>query len=312
MKHNREILERDLRIALTLKADDLFFTVGGEEGERLQEQFLGTRCGGLASDSFHTPAALAKIDLDRFEIADQVISLLKMLETRSLGLKPHQHQPDVDSIRQGALDFFEHFLSTLPKTALGGWDATAVRNGPLLRFYEDCAAWTNFVEAISDIFYDEPELYSLRVSDLALLSGLEVRTIRNRVGPSKPIRTTPERRQRETGLSDAAFVGVNTLDVLDWLAHRRDFSVCTLDPAWVQERTEAARKPVTVSRSAIVLGLLTIGSVSKIASELGWTEEHVRGWAEEGPKGTAEDAWALANLVGLDPESYAARCATNI
>jgi hypothetical protein len=312
MQHNREILERDLRIALTLKADDLFFTVGGEEGERLQEQFLGTRCEGLASDSLHSPAALAEINLDRFEIADQVISLHGMLETRSLGLKPHQHQPDVDSIRQEALDFFEHFLSTLPKTALGGWDATSVRSGPLLRFYEDCATWANFVEAINDVFYDGPDLHSLRVVDLALLSGLEVRTIRNRVGPSRPIRTTPERRQRESGLSDAAFVGVNTLDVLDWLAQRRDFSICRLDPAWVQRRVEAAREPLTVSRSAIVLGLLTIGSISKIASELGWAEKQVKDWAEEGPSGTAEDARALAKLVGLDPDSYATRCANSI
>lgn len=302
-------LQDDLRVALALKADDLLFTVGGNLGERLQDEFLGVACGGhLASDLFLSSEELAAIHLDRFQIAAQVRSLVGMLESRSLALTPNQHVPDLDSIRQDGLEFFEHFLSTLPRVALGAWDATSIRNGALRRFYEDCSAWANLVEAVETAFYDGADLYSLRVADLARLSGLEMRTMRNRVGPAKPIRTTPERKHRAGGLDEGSFVGVNTLDALNWLSARREFSIQSLDPEWAERRLAEARDRVTIGRAAIVLGLLNIGSLAKMAADLGWTEKKLNDWAELGPSTDADEAAALAELIGLKPQFYSARC----
>lgn len=303
-------LEDQLRTALTLKADDLLFTVGGEEGSRLQSAFLGAECHGqLATDVFLTPEEIGQIDLSRFQITSQVRRLHRMLESRSLSLSPDQHLPDANLIRQDALEFLEHFLSTLPHVALGGWDATSVRNGELRRFYEDCAAWADLIEGISDAFADEADLHTLRVADLARLSGLELRTIRNKVGPSKPIRTTPERAHKSSVFSGDSFVGVNILDALNWLVERRNFAISTLDPAWVERQLACASELVTVGRSAVMLGLINVGTIQVMATSLGWTDEKLKLWAEDGPSGIPEDAASLAELTGLDPDTYVARCA---
>ncbi|MES2000928.1 MAG: hypothetical protein V4444_01250 [Pseudomonadota bacterium] len=303
-------IEHDLRIALALKSDDIYFALGGSEGRRLRAEYLGVGVfDGLASDVFSEGNELLHIDLGRFEIAGHIRVLNEMISTGSLGLSERSGIPGHDIVRQDALDFVGHFLSSIPAVALGGLDSTSVRNGCLRRFYDRCSAWADLLEAIEEIFAEDPDLYRLRVSDLALLSGVELRSMRNRVGPDKPIRTSGIRSHRENALGEASFVGVNTLDALDWLTARRDFHIDKLSESWVLQRMEAATKRETLGRAAIVTALINFGPRTAIAHRLNWNEQKVNQWAEHGPTDNADDARDLATLVGIDPENYAALCA---
>jgi hypothetical protein len=165
------------------------------------------------------------------------------------------------------------------------------------------------VEGIERAFYDNGDLYVIRVADLARLSAVELRTMRNRVGPLRPIRTTPERSHKLQALGGTSFVGVNTLDALAWLSARQEVVTSPLDPSWVEDRLGEAKQPSTVGRAPIVLALINEDPLPKIARCLGWAEQKLRKWADEGPTNDSEDAKALANLAGLSPESYAAKCA---
>ena len=303
-------IEIDLRTALTLKSDEIYFTLGGAEGRRLRAEYLGVEVfEGLASDVFSERNELLHIDLGRFEIAGHIRALNEMISTGSLGLGEHLGTPDPDTVRQYSLDFVEHFLSSLPAVGLGGLDTTSVRNGCLRRFYDRCSAWADLLEAIEGTFADDPDLYRLRVSDLALLSGVELRSMRNRVGPNKPIRTSGQRYHRENALGEASFVGVNTLDALDWLVARRDFQISKLSKSWALQRLKEATQRETLGRATIITALINVGPLFTIAHRLNWTEQKVKLWAEHGPTDNDDDSRELATLVGVDPDAYAALCA---
>lgn len=272
-------IDHDLRVALTLKADDLWFTVGGERGRKLQADFLGVEISdGLAAEAFDE-ADLSKIDLSRFEIAQQVADLAKAVSSRSWG--PKAGVPDTEDQRNYNLDFLEHFLSTLPTVALGGWDCTSVRSGVLSDLYLNSLAWFSLVDAIADVFNGQGDLHSIELSQLARLSGRDLRTIRNQAGPSKPLRTTPERQLRpKRTINDPAFVTVQTFDAVDWL-RRRAFEFQPLDVTWAEECMLRAQEPTTRVRSLLMLALVNLGSRAAIARTLDISEENVRS-IEEG------------------------------
>lgn len=271
---DQQRIDRDLRVALTLKADDLWFTVGGDRGRQLQAEFLGVEISdGLAAEAFDE-AGLNKIELSRFEISQQVANLSHAVSNRSWGSKAGI--PDTEDQRNYNLDFVEHFLSTLPTVALGGWDSTKVRSGALSELYLNSLAWFSLVDAIGGAFHDEPDLHSIELSQLARLSGRDLRTIRNQAGPAKPLRTTAERqlRQKRT-VDDAAFVTVHTFDAVDWL-RRRAFEFHPLDVQWAQQQISGAREPATRTRGLLMLALVNFGSRTAIASILNGSEEQVR------------------------------------
>ena len=309
-EHDIANLEDNLRRALAIKAEDLLHTLGGDEGAKIYEAFLGIPYNrALLSTLLMKQPDLATIDLDRFRIAEQVRALHEMLETLSLGLRPWQQSPDAETIQHEALYPLEGFLSALPSMARGIWDTSSVRDGPLRSFFDDCAAWANLVEAIERAFEDEGDLYIIRVADLARLSGVELRTMRNRVGPMKPIRTAPQRSLKYQELRGSSFVGVNTLDALVWLSGRQKVVTSIIDPSWVETVLEEARDPRTIGRAPIVLALINEDPLPEIAERLGWSEQKLKLWAERGPNNNADDAKALAHLADLCPDTYAAKCA---
>lgn len=312
-KHDITDLEDALRRALALKAEDLLHTLGGDEGEQIYEAFLGIAYNReLLTSCLMKQPELETIDLERFKITKQVRALHTMLETLSLGLNPWQQAPDAETIQHEAVYPLKGFLSALPSVAAGIWDTSPVRDGPLRSFFDDCVAWAHLVEAIEQTFDDDGNLYIIRVADLARLSGVELRTMRNRVGPLKPIRTTPQRSLKCQELSGSSFVGVNTLDALIWLSGRQQLVTSTMDPSWVETVLEGASDPRTIGRAPIVLALINEDSFPEIARRLGWPERKLKRWADEGPTDNAEDAKTLANLAGLCPDTYAAQCAAGL
>lgn len=290
-------IEHDLRVALTLKADDLWFTVGGERGRQLQAEFLGVEpLNGLAGESFDEDS-LCDIDLSRFAVAGQAAELAETTSNRSWG--PEAGEPDTEDHRNYILDFFEHFLSTLPTVALGGEDSTNVGYGILRDLYLTSYAWFGLVDAVADVFRDLPQLYSIRLSDIARLSGRELRTIRNQAGPTKPLRTTAERQlRRQRTINDPAFVTVNTFDAVDWL-RRRGFEFQPLSLDWGRRRMAEAVEPATKARSLLMLALINFGPRWSIASTLSCDEDQVRRLEDGDAPLAADDEQALRTAINL-------------
>lgn len=290
-------IDRDLRVALTLKADDLWFTVGGERGRQLQAEFLGVEpFGGLAGESFDE-AGLQGIDLSRFEIAHQFSQVAGAVTRRDWGSKPGV--PDTENLRNYNLDFVEHFLSTLPSVALGGEDSTSVRGGILRDVYLAGLAWFDVVDAVAAVFHEQPDLYSLELSELARLSGRDLRTIRNQAGPSKPLRTTAERQARRgRAIKDAAFVSVQTFDAIDWL-RRRGFEFQPLSLEWVEERLADAASPTTRARCLLMLALVNLGARPVVASTLATSEDRLRDLEEGAKPLSPTDERQLKAALGL-------------
>lgn len=266
--------ETNLRHCLLLKADDIYFTLAQPDGETLRNEFLGVPVVGLADENV-SEADVASIDLDRFAIAQSVRSLHTMLEYRNLSVGS-KHRPDAEGGRNEALDFLEHFLSTLPSVALGGLDLTNVRNGEVRQIYNLAYAWLNLIETVEAAFFGEIES-TLTVNDLALLSGLDTRTLRNRCGPGKLIRTSATRASQERNSASPAFVHLHTLDAVDWLRGRKDFAISKIDPAWIARRLADA-PPANASRGLLVASIINLGALSDLAPALGFTPEQARKW----------------------------------
>lgn len=270
--------EKNLRNCLLLKADDIYFTLGEHRGGPSRDGFLGIQVVGLAQENL-SEAEIASIDLDQVAIAQQVRALHAMLEGRRLSLH-NQYRPDVEVGRHDALEFLEHFLSTLPNVALGGLDLTAAGNGEVRRVYELAYAWLNLIETIEAAFFGETDSV-LTVNDLALLSGLETRTLRNRCGPGKLIRTSSTRTAQQRGAAAPAFVSLNAFDALDWLRGRQDFTISQIDPDWIVRRLSGA-KPADAVRGLLVASIINLGAMSDLAPTLGFSPNQARDWFDRG------------------------------
>ena len=197
--------------------------------------------------------------------------------------------------RNDALDFLEHFLSTLPDVALGGLDLTAARNGEVRRIYELAYAWLNLIETIEGAFYGETES-SLTVGDLALLSGLDTRTIRNRCGPDKLIRTSAARTSQDRNSASPAFVHLHALDAVDWLRSRKDFHVSAVDPGWITQRLANAN-PANSTRGLLMASIVNLGPLASLAPAFDFTVEDARRWFDEGELLPASISEALIQKI---------------
>lgn len=293
-----QAVETNLRQCLLLKADDLYFTLARPYGALVRNEFLGIAVEGLA-DEHLSDEEIAAIDLERFDVARRVSELLKMLQLRSLSLDS-VHRPDSEEGRNNGIQFLEHFLSTLPSVALGGLDMTGVRHGDVKRVYTLGYAWLNLIDTIADAFNDR-DSSALTVSDLALLSGLDVRTIRNQCGPKKQLRTSENRSSLARGSAAAAFVSVHGLDAIDWLRTRKDFLISTIDPDWIKRRVAASRDSAPhTTRGLIIAAVVNHGPLLSLAPEIGATVEHVRQWFDHGAALPPVIAANLIELLGLE------------
>ncbi len=286
--------ETNLRNCLLLKSDDLFFTLAEPFGEVVRDSFLGLKVTGLADEEL-SDEEIASIDLRRFAIAERVRLLHAMLEGRFLSLTI-ANRPDVEFARNDALHFLEHFLSTLPDVALGGVDMTSAAYGEVRKIYNLAFAWLNLIEAVEASFFGETES-TLAVTDLALLSGLEVRTLRNRCGPDKIIRTSATRTSQDRGSASPAFVSLHTLDAVDWLKSRKDFEISPIEPHWILLQISGGR-PENITRGLLIASIINLGPLDELVSILGFTSEEARNRFDIGEALPAEIIEALLKRLG--------------
>lgn len=264
--------EENLRHCLLLKADDLYFTLADPQGTEMRDSFLGLSVEGLADENL-SEEEIGSIDLTRFHIARCVQLLHNMLDKRQLSLHD-ENRPNTEDGRNDALHFVEHFLSTLPSVALGGLDLTAARNLEVRKVYELASAWLTLIEAIEGAFSGDNS-WMLSVSDVALLSGIDVRTLRNLCGPAKTIRTMVIDETRRTGSDAPVFVYLNGVDALDWLRSRKDFKIAPVDPVWIT-RSLAGADPRNATRGLIISAIVNLGPMELLADAIGLTIEKLR------------------------------------
>jgi len=287
----------NLRHCLLLKADDLFFTLAEPHNNQMRDSFLGLCVEGLADENL-SEDEIHSIDLGRFDIAQRVQLLHAMLENRQLSLhKPNT--PSTEDARNDALYFVEHFLSTLPTVALGGLDLTGVRNLEVRRVWELASAWLSLVEIIECAFNDDSSSL-LTVSDLALVSGIDVRTLRNLCGPSKTIRTHSTGEAKRTAADATVFVYLNGTDALDWLRSRKDFKIEPIDTMWITRRLATADKR-SASRGLLISAIVNLGSLERIAPAIDITVEKARTCADGSEELPAPSFEKLVHLLTVDP-----------
>lgn len=287
----------NLRHCLLLKADDLFFTLAQPQSSQMRDNFLGLEVEGLADENLSADE-IRSINLGRFSIAERIHLLHAMLANRHLSLQ-EPNTPDTEDARNDALHFVEHFLSTLPTVALGGLDLTSARNREVRQVWELAGAWLSLIEIIECAFYEDTN-WLLTVSDLALLSGIDVRTLRNLCGPSKTIRTQATGEAKRTPSDANVFVYLNGTDALDWLRSRKDFRIAPIDTAWITRSLVKADKR-NASRGLLISAILNLGPLERIAPAIDITVEKARACANGERELSAHSFERLVHLLTVDP-----------
>lgn len=288
--------ETNLRHCLLLKADDLYFTLAAPHGEALRNAFLGISVEGLADENL-SDEDIASIDLERFGIVQRIRDLHAMLDGGRLSLN-HEHRPDVEDGRIYTLEFLEHFLSTLPNVALGGIDRTGARNREVRQIYNLAYAWLNLIETIEAAFDGETDS-TLAVNDLALLSGLDTRTVRNHCGPRKLIRTSTTRTAQVRKPASAAFVRLNALDAVDWLKARKAFEISKIDADWIARQLSGAT-PAQATRGLLVAGIVNLGTIASWGPSIGLSPEQARARFDQGGSLPPDVTLSLKSRLGIE------------
>lgn len=297
-------LIRDLRIAMLLKADDIYFTVGGDRGMAMRAEFLGADpFEGLAKDIILDEDALNEIDITDLAITEHLQFVVSMLSGRWIGPRGGPNIPDTSVQRSYEQDFLDYFVSSLPQIALGTWDHTNLRNGSLGKLQSLGSAWLELIEAIN--VSASGEFFSLTVTDVALIAGVDVRTLRNHVGPSRLLRTEPQEANRSSSapLKYRAFVGVNLIDALGWLRERKTFQIECLSTSWIAESIQSLPGDFERSRFALAASLINFGRLDDIAADTGLATEALRRLAG----GEKITALAESALIALAQRPLAAR-----
>lgn len=138
----------------------------------------------------------------------------------------------------------------------------------------------------------------MSVGDLALLSGLDIRTVRNRCGPGKQVRTSSDRVAKERGKAAPAFVSLNALDALEWLVGRKDFTVARIDPAWLT-RELANLDVCAATRGLLIASIVNLGPLSTLGIELDFTFEDARNWFDQGSALPTKVITSLTTRLGI-------------
>ncbi len=264
-------LKTAFRNALVVNAETLYLLSGMEGlGRELATLYLGRPVDDLPSDEYLANSSLQAIDIDRHAIWQKIAGLHHMLDERRMAMR--SGTIDAEFIQQEMLHFLELFLASIPNVALGAWDGTGVRAGCLASLFELASAWLRLAEDIDDALAGASGFINLRPADLALLGGMNERSMRNLIGPNNRIRTLQgskgsAARKSKSSVQSRAFVAVNLVDALDWLGSRKGFAIEPLTPKFIVEHVGEIQDPKVRARAAVI-SLLTSHRTLKDASIL--------------------------------------------
>lgn len=274
-------LERNLRETLVVRAEVLMLGMGGELGAQLASLVTG----GLVDEHTIPTDTFDGTNLDDIPVAHLaihhcLIGLRALLEAKSLGRDPTSTTLDSDYIRQEYLDLLELYLSSLPDMTFGGFDWGGCRNGAMRALLLAGQAWHRLLCMIDEGTYGDFDLELITATDLAMLADLEVRSVRNLVGPQKRLRSKEHHVERKTQVSERGFATINRFDALDWLVSRKDFKFSDLKPSLLAARLDGVANPVARGRAAILCALVRGLPFSTLAARLNLEEKTLRDLAD--------------------------------
>lgn len=273
-----EDLQANLRATLVVQSETLWHAVGSNErGSAIVEQLTGV--SGVTvfpTDFFSDEQALAQIQLAPLAITQTVLGLREVLENRSIGVGKDSTGIDPDWLEQEHLDLLDLYLDSLPVIALGGWDWTTQKRGALANLLKLGKAWHRLTGTISDSLNGNFDDEVLTPPDLALLAGLEERSVRNLVGPCKLLRSDEHYVGRQSKTRGRSFVAVDRFDALGWLCSRPSFRIKTLRPGLIADHLEAI-DAVDLRGRAALIGCFVLGATpTRFAEILGVDTNVVR------------------------------------
>jgi hypothetical protein len=289
-------LERNLRETLVLKAEELSIIAGSEVGAQLVSALTGLNdVHGLPTDWFAAENELELIDIDRLAITACIRDLHARLETHSLGMSVDDGRISCEEIEQDDLDPIELYLSSLPDVALAAYDWTGCRNGAVKELFLLGRAWKHLIEALDYGSKGDFDFEPLTVSDVALLAGIEERSLRNKVGKNGPLRSVDQYRERKSPVSQRGFVAIDRFDAIDWLLSRKGFELGRIRPGLVASRLERISDPIVKGRAALMSAMALGKNFEIVAAETGISTELLKALGDG--LGSSEVAQGVAEFV---------------
>lgn len=285
----------NLRETIVLQAESLYLLGGGEKGSKLVAELTGVAgVDCLPTDWFGSHEALEEIDLKPLAITQHIRELYAMLASRSTGYGPGSDALDSNWIQQEYLDFIELYLAGLTTVALGGWDWTRCIAGAVKELFLCGRAWHHLLEAINAVLGGSSQYEFLTPTDLSFIAGIEERSLRNSVGPTRSIRTIERKADQGLKVAGRAFVAVNSLDAMAWLRSRKSFQIGPVRHGIVRDRLNDISDLQARTRAALMGAYLTGETQKTLMSALGVSELSIRKLSD----GEADDQLA-ETLIGL-------------
>lgn len=272
-----DALMHNLKETIVVQAESLYLLGGGDKGSRLVAELTGVvGVNDLPTDRFRNPEALEEIDLQSLAITQHVRELHATLTSRSTGYGPESDALDSDWIEQAHLDFIELYLAGLATIALGGGDWTGCITGAVKQLFLCGRAWHHLLQAINAVLWGDSGDEFLTPIDLSLIAGIEERSLRNSLGPTRSVRTIECKADQGLKVAGRAFVAVNSLDAMAWLRSRKSFQIGPVRPCIVQKRLSDISDLQARTRGALMGAYLTGETQKTLMSALGVSELAIR------------------------------------
>lgn len=262
-------LELHLRSALVVNAEVQYLAVGGELGQK-----LATLITGRAADANTIPTdvfggdEIQTIPIAHLSIYNCILRLRELLEARSLGFGAQSDALDGDYIEQEYLDLLELYLSALPEMTFGAYDWGSCRRGAMRDLLRTGKAWHHLACMVDLGASGDFDLEQLTATDLALIADIELRSLRNLVGPNKKLRSQEQYQKRKTQVSERGFATINRFDALDWLVQRKGFAFAPVRAGLLASRLKTIEDPITRGRAALIAAFVRGKPVVRLADEL--------------------------------------------
>lgn len=313
--------EMDIKLSMLLVADGMMNILGhGPRSVLAAETFLGIRfppgfSGFIVSEATETWGSsdpsdiMASLQIEGTQLHRCVRRAYDLLtELRPLGDVKYQDE------RDESIDWLGYFLTAVPTDSYGTGDdySGIVRDPlrPLPRLYNLGVAYLSLVEFVqgargaSSSWGEIFDLIVFTADDLALLADVDVRSVRNAMGPtgSKPIRSfraLPTDRDEDRAYADP-------VDAIDWLSGRRSFMCGRLEAAWVDAGIGETQSLRALCALAGMMFWLNGSTTEKMAEMLGWEPSRARAWTR-GRGVDVGSAFQVARAAGLDAEAFSRR-----
>lgn len=321
-------VQRDIRIVMALTADVIRNMIGMRDpngrGDAAAAAFLGlSDLSGI--DGFLVEATYDSIErrpnaafLDRIEIDGTLFANAARRCYELVATRGPIEELDYENDRDEGLHWLWYFLSAIPTDSYGSdADYSGIAHDPdsNLRLLHDLASarldLAEYIDEVTQATASWEEMfwpkYVFTPRDVALLGDVNIRTVRNVMGPkgNKPIRT--ETMGGKASRPD--HVWGDALDCIEWLAGRRGFQPGPLSPQWVDRRILEVGSLRALGALPGVVAWVNRITTEDLAARLQWSPERVRNWTR-GIDMEANHARTIAAAAGLDGVAYADRVKT--